>query len=104
MVYGFEYDGYGRQTEVTVGNGSAFRTLSTSEYDGNLLLKETKGNGFEVDFRYDPLDRLIKKIYNKTSNGNESEYVEYLYDPNGNQYGLVDTIWGSECTMHIVFC
>ena len=33
VKYGFGYDGIGNQTSVTVGNGSALKTLMSNSYD-----------------------------------------------------------------------
>lgn len=38
VKYGFGYDGIGNQTSVTVGNGSASKTLTSNSYDSRNRL------------------------------------------------------------------
>ncbi|MBR4881415.1 MAG: RICIN domain-containing protein, partial [Clostridia bacterium] len=108
LVYEFEYDGYGRKTETKVGKKpetanpeqytpiTEYYTLAEYIYTDNLLIQQKYGTGETnyIDFTYDNLDRLVKKTYN----GDNSKYVEYFYDPNGNQYKVKDGIWGKVTT------
>ena len=96
LFYKFHYDDYARKTKTEVGNNSSFYTLAEYIYTDNLLTKQkygTSGTNY-IDFTYDNLDRLVKKTYN----GDNSKYVEYFYDPNGNQYKVKDGIWGKVTT------
>ncbi|MBQ3526987.1 MAG: DNRLRE domain-containing protein [Clostridia bacterium] len=96
LFYKFHYDDYARKTKTEVGNNSSFYTLAEYIYTDNLLTKQkygTSGTNY-IDFTYDNLDRLVKKTYN----GDNSKYVQYFYDPNGNQYKVKDGIWGKVTT------
>lgn len=90
VVYGFTYDQYGRNTSVSVGNGTNSQTLATYEFTGQEMTKQTYGNGVFVNFTYDSVDRLNKKWYN-----NDTNYVEYLYNPNGYLYRVTDGYAGT---------
>ena len=49
VCYNFEYDKYGRQTKVTVGNGAQSKNLITNGYaysSGKLIETSTYGNGY----------------------------------------------------------
>ena len=96
LVYKFEYDNYGRKRYTKVGNGTSFYTLAEYEYDDRLLTFQYYGvsKTNKIKFEYDNLDRLVKKTYN----GDNSKYVQYFYDPNGNQYKVKDGIWGKVTT------
>ena len=51
LQYAFQYDAFGRTTSTKVGNGTAWRTLSSLEYNNKGLLgKQTYGNGDYIDF------------------------------------------------------
>ncbi|MBR1813780.1 MAG: hypothetical protein IJ773_08155 [Lachnospiraceae bacterium] len=80
-VYSYEYDGFGNQTSVKVGNGS--QTASTLEayeyYPGNGPLKKvTYGNGDIQQIGYDAEERVSSRRWNGT------ETVRYAYDADGN--------------------
>ena len=80
-VYSYEYDGFGNQTSVKVGNGS--QTASTLEdyeyYPGNGPLKKvTYGNGDVQQIGYDAEERVSSRSWNGT------ETVRYAYDADGN--------------------
>ena len=80
--YGFTYDVYGRRTSVKIGD----RVLSSTEYNGNLVSKQTYGNGNYIDFTYDNLDRITSKVYN----GDSGKSAEYLYGSTGLISNLID--------------
>ncbi|MBR4209778.1 MAG: RICIN domain-containing protein [Lachnospiraceae bacterium] len=80
-VYSYEYDGFGNQTSVKVGNGS--QTASTLEdyeyYPGNGPLKKvTYGNGDVQQTGYNAEERVSSRSWNGT------ETVRYAYDADGN--------------------
>ncbi len=52
-----------------------------------LLGKQTYGNGDYIDFTYDNLDRITKKVYN----GDASTAVQYAYDSEGRTSTIKDT-------------
>ena len=95
-TYNFEYDKWGNNTEVKVGN----QTLVTNTYKSNngLLTQQKYGNEFTVGHNYDSLDRETSRSYNGTTkfywtynaDGNLARYSEngnrvltYLYDDIG---------------------
>ena len=80
--YGFTYDVYGRRTSVKIGD----RVLSSTEYNGNLVSKQTYGNGNYIDFTYDNLDRITSKVHN----GDSGKSAEYLYGSTGLISNLID--------------
>lgn len=92
VQYSFDYDSYGRKVAAYVGNGTTQRTLASYVYEGRDLVRQNYGSSGTnyISLEYDSLDRPVKKTYN----GDDNKYVEYLYDPNGNQYGVLDNIWG----------
>ncbi len=53
----------------------------------SLLAKQTYGNGDYIDFTYDNLDRVTKKVYN----GDASTAVQYAYDSEGRTSTIKDT-------------
>ncbi len=86
LQYAFQYDAFGRTTSTKVGNGTAWRTLSSLEYNNRGLLgKQTYGNGDYIDFTYDSLDRITEKKYN----GDANNRAVYRY---GNDGSLAQTI------------
>ncbi len=87
LQYAFQYDAFGRTTSTKVGNGTAWRTLSSLEYnDKGLLGKQTYGNGDYIDFTYDNLDRITEKKYN----GSNTSRVQYAYDSEGRTSAIKD--------------
>ena len=68
VKYEFVYDDFGRNTSVSVGNGTYSRTFASYLYVRNLVSRQSYGNGAFVDLTYDSLDRLIKKAYNGNVN------------------------------------
>lgn len=82
--YSFTYDAFGRRTSVKIGD----RLLSSTEYSGKLVSKQTYGNGNYIDFTYDSLDRIASMVYN----GNGDKSAEYLYGSTGLISGLIDRL------------
>ena len=82
VKYGFGYDGLGNQTSVTVGNGSASKTLTSNSYDNrNRLTSALYGNGQRVNYKYDSLDRPVIKYYNNDNPNNAGYHT--VYNANG---------------------
>ncbi len=86
QTYNFEYNSWGQQTSIAVGD----RELATYDYEnindnatdatkgGGNNTKITYSNGDSVSYVYDKFDRLIKTVYNDSG-----EYVEYTYNGEG---------------------
>ncbi|MBP3336727.1 MAG: DNRLRE domain-containing protein [Ruminiclostridium sp.] len=87
VQYNFEYDSFGRTTAVKIENN----ILSENVYnDVGLVSRQIYGNGNSIDFNYDSLDRVTKKIYN-----DENKSVQYLYGNNGLLSNTLDTLKNS---------
>ena len=69
-----EYDGYGRQTQLTELN-SGVTQYQYNAFGELIYQKDSKGNEY-TDFMYDPLGRLTSKT------GNEGVYT-YAYETSG---------------------
>lgn len=92
LQYAFQYDAFGRTTSTKVGNGTAWRTLSSLEYNNKGLLgKQTYGNGDYIDFTYDNLDRVTEKKYN----GSDTNRAVYRYGNDGSLSQTVDFSTGT---------
>ena len=92
LQYAFQYDAFGRTTSTKVGNGTAWRTLSSLEYNSKGLLgKQTYGNGDYIDFTYDNLDRITEKKYN----GSDTNRAVYRYGNDGSLAQTVDFSTGT---------
>ena len=77
--YVLNYDSRGRRTTTQVGQGINLRTLSTNTWNSrDLLTKMTYGNGGQVNYAYDNLDRVTK-----VWNADAAKGVEYSYDGEG---------------------
>ena len=86
--YTFGYDAFGRNTGVTVGNGSTAQTLVTNSFDSrNLLTGVRYGSGSTASYTYDALDRLSQTVYNDV-NGSYS----YSYTRQGRLCSVEDTV------------
>ncbi len=100
QTYNFTYNLWGQSTAVKVGS----ITLASYTYEdlagndagsgGGNLTQMTYGNGNYTTYTYDEFDRLIKTVYNDTTN-----YVEYVYNAEGSlaelRYGTGTTETGS---------
>lgn len=92
LQYAFQYDAFGRTTSTQVGNGTAWRTLSSLEYNNRGLLgKQTYGNGYYIDFTYDNLDRITEKKYN----GSDTNRAVYRYGNDGSLAQTIDFLTGT---------
>lgn len=95
-VYSFTYDNFGNNATISVGN----RTLASYSYNANNgKLKElTYGNGLEVNYIYDTLDRISEIQYNIGVNSAWLTVYSYTYDTSGNLFSVTDHI-NDEVTM-----
>ncbi len=84
-AYNFNYDEFGRTTNISVGS----RVLSATEYKDNkssLISKLTYGNGAYREYNYDDLKRLTSESINGTIT------KKYLYDKKGNTVRTQDLL------------
>ena len=84
-AYNFNYDEFGRTTNISVGS----RVLSATEYKDNkssLISKLTYGNGTYREYGYDDLKRLTSESINGTIT------KKYLYDKRGNTVRTQDLL------------
>lgn len=80
--YTFSYDENGNMSEVKVGE----RTLITNQYDKDMLLSETYGNGHTKEFVYDEFGNLISQKENGIT------VYEWQYDEDGNVVAYKDVV------------
>lgn len=80
--YALIYDEYGYTTDIYMEQ----QVLIENEYDvwRGLLTHSTYGNGHEIGYVYDNLDRVIQKLYNGITK------VKFRYDKFGNLYEKQD--------------
>ncbi len=89
-VYKFDYDAFGNNTSVKVGNRGNY-TLTTNTYASNNgnLMRSDYGNGDYVGYIYDNLDRVERKTYNGNDVGrwnyNANGQVGRFEDPVANR-------------------
>ena len=77
--YVLNYDSRGRRTTTQVGQGINLRTLSTNTWNSrDLLTKMTYGNGGQVNYAYDNLDRITN-----VWNADAAKGTEYVYNAQG---------------------
>lgn len=121
VCYNFEYDKYGRQTKVTVGNGTQSKALITNGYaysSGKLIETSTYGNGYVLAQTYDRYGRLeqikgnqvLKATYDYNSNGllgrvkdaKAGSVTKFDYDISGRPVLITNTMpmVGSSATLH----
>ena len=81
-----EYDT--SSSDSSSGNSSSLELSGSSSGDDSSLSGSDKFN--EPQYEYDRLNRLIKVTYD------EENYVEYMYDANGNITQIVTVIDGEE--------
>jgi len=86
--YNFTYDIFGNSTEIKLGSD----VLASYTYNANngKLDTLTYGNGAQVKYVYDALDRIEKIQYNNNDGEGFVDAYEYLYDDNGNLVLLND--------------
>ena len=86
--YKFVYDAFGNTTNISAGDHS----LAEYEYNGNngKLNTLTYGNGLEVRYVYDKLDRISEICYNIGENNAFETVYSYTYDTAGNIFSITD--------------
>lgn len=96
-TYTFMYDGFGNTTGIYVG----IRTLADYTYNANngKLSVLSYGNGHQVKYVYDALDRISEVQYNTGTNGSFETVYSYTYDSAGNVYSVTDHI-SNEVTLY----
>lgn len=96
-TYTFMYDGFGNTTGIYVG----IRTLADYTYNTNngKLNVLSYGNGHQVKYVYDALDRISEVQYNTGTNGSFETVYSYTYDSAGNVYSVTDHI-SNEVTLY----
>ena len=101
-TYTFKYDVFGNTQSIGIKiSDDDTRYLASYTYNQNngKLSVLTYGNGHQVKYLYDALDRVSKIQYN-TGSGNAFETVyEYTYDAAGNLFSITDHI-SDEVTMY----
>lgn len=80
--YSFEYDTFGNQKQVKVGN-QALITNTYKNNNGNIR-KSSYGNGQDVEYGYDRFNRISSQV------GENGSYF-YTYDGRGNLNGVENT-------------
>lgn len=80
--YSFEYDTFGNQKQVKVGN-QALITNTYKNNNGNIR-KSSYGNGQDVEYGYDRFNRISAQV------GENGSYF-YTYDGRGNLNGVENT-------------
>ena len=89
--YAFQYDDWGRTTEVRVQKGtneagsawSAGAQLASYTYNTNgTMATMTYPNGDYVAYGYDTFDRLVSEVYYNSNNMLQAEY-RYVYNAEG---------------------
>ena len=106
--YHFVYDSFGNSSAIEIGD----RTLASYEYKtvyneslgknvpvNGKLDTLTYGNGLEVKYLYDSLDRVEGICYNIGTNGRFVTVYSYKYDSNGRLYSVTDHR-NNECTRY----
>ena len=79
LRYQLNYDVRGRRTTTQVGYGPFLNTLSTNTWNSrDLLTKMTYGNGGQINYAYDNLDRVTK-----VWNADAAKGTEYVYNAQG---------------------
>lgn len=84
--YGFTYDGFGNRKGVTI----AGTTVISQTYGAKngLLAKAVYGNGWEISYTYDSLDRVTAVTAKKDSNS--YTLCSYIYDKQGHLARILD--------------
>ena len=99
QLYNLAYDAFGNMTKVSVGGKlnepSDAYVLATYDYgDTNGHLNSmTYGNGDNITYYYDELDRLTEEMWNEDSAGEHS--YQYFYNSEGALSKKVDTATGN---------
>ena len=95
LKYQLAYDAYGRRTTTSVSGSGGSRTLSENTYTGRLLSGMTYGNGVQLSYTYDALDRITQKVYSDSS----AKSVTYSYGASG-ELRMVKDLMGGTRTLY----
>ena len=87
-VYSFSYDGFGNTTGISAGN----HTLASYTYNSNngKLNSLVYGNGLNVRYVYDELERISEIQYWNGSSGSFDTIYSYTYDSAGRLRSVTD--------------
>ena len=87
-VYSFSYDGFGNTTGISAGN----HTLASYTYNSNngKLNTLVYGNGLNVRYVYDELERISEIQYWNGSSGSFDTVYSYTYDSAGRLRSVTD--------------
>lgn len=96
-TYYFSYDGFGNVTETKVGT----RTLASYTYNAanGKLNTLVYGNGLNVQYAYDTLERISEIKYRSGSSGSFTTAYSYTYDSAGHLRSVTDHS-NNEVTMY----
>lgn len=92
-VTSFDYDAFGRRTQVTFAVGTPDEATAHFEYDdaGNQTAYIDE-NGNRTEYQYDLLNRLVRIVEPDPDGGDplSSPITEFAYDAAGNQTSVTD--------------
>jgi len=93
-VYAFTYDVFGNTTSVGTQSGSTTQALASYTYNprNGKLNTMTYGNGLQVKYVYDELDRIEEICYNTGTGGAFETAYTYSYDTNGMLFSVEDHV------------
>ena len=97
-TYYFTYDNFGNSTQTKAGT----RTLASYSYnsENGKLNKLVYGNGLEVQYIYDALDRISEIKHRNGSSGSFTTAYTYTYTSAGYLYSVTDHVNGGETTVY----
>ena len=97
-TYTFTYDAFGNSSQIKAGNN----TLASYEYNAKngKLSYLHYGNGLNVKYDYDSIDRVEKISYNTTGSSSYTDAYVYSYDSNGNLCKIDDKLSGQVTTFN----
>ena len=97
-TYTFTYDAFGNSSQIKAGNN----TLASYEYNAKngKLSYLHYGNGLNVKYDYDSIDRVERISYNTTGSSSYTDAYVYSYDSNGNLCKIDDKLSGQVTTFN----
>ena len=95
--YTFVYDVFGNTTDISAGNHDLAEYVY-NDYNGKLDTL-IYGNGLEVRYIYDILDRISEIQYNIGENSSFETVYSYTYDSAGNIFSVTDHL-NQEATVY----
>lgn len=87
-TYAFSYDAFGKPASINIAN-RILEQYSYNENNGKLNIL-TYGNGLQVKYIYDTLDRISEIQYNTGVNDSFQTVYSYTYDSAGNIFSVTD--------------